>query len=378
MARQTSFGDILASARERKGMDLSTAARKLRIRPDILAAIEDGDFARMPPRGYTTNMVSAYARLVGLNPSEMTRAYRDEAHQFETGRRAPGVRMDYPYGRGGFSLDTGRPSSRDDRSRGGRSARSARSGYGGSRSGRTPSSQPQYTNLVQGRQAPGLLANLSSMLPVVVVGAIIVGLLVLVIVLAFGNRAAPDADTPTVPVSGLPTPAGTDTTGQGQNDATGGGASAPAAQPVAPTSAKFVYTVPEDVTVYIEIIQDGKTLEAGNVSGPKTSEYTVTNTLKFVLSGDDDEVAAVKATVDGEEVTPVDQNGRGVFTYTVNFEEVLENWKRANGVTGASSADNPDASGSDETSDGSNSTSDDSQGDDSDPDAASDPEDSSN
>ena len=40
-------------ARERKGLDLATAARKLRIRPDILRAIEDGDFARMPPRGYT-------------------------------------------------------------------------------------------------------------------------------------------------------------------------------------------------------------------------------------------------------------------------------------------------------------------------------------
>ena len=36
MARQTSFGEALAHARERKGLDLSTAARKLRIRPDIL------------------------------------------------------------------------------------------------------------------------------------------------------------------------------------------------------------------------------------------------------------------------------------------------------------------------------------------------------
>lgn len=60
---------------------------KLRIRPDILRAIEEGDFARMPPRGYTSNMVGAYARLVGLNPTEVTRAYREEVYQFETGRR---------------------------------------------------------------------------------------------------------------------------------------------------------------------------------------------------------------------------------------------------------------------------------------------------
>ena len=77
MARQTSFGEALAHARERRGLDLSTAARKLRIRPDILRAIEEGDFARMPPRGYTSNMVAAYARLVGLNPTEVTRAYRE-------------------------------------------------------------------------------------------------------------------------------------------------------------------------------------------------------------------------------------------------------------------------------------------------------------
>lgn len=96
MARQTSFGEALAHARERKGLDLSTAARKLRIRPDILRAIEEGDFARMPPRGYTSNMVGAYARLVGLNPTEVTRAYREEVYQFETGRRPASNRRERP------------------------------------------------------------------------------------------------------------------------------------------------------------------------------------------------------------------------------------------------------------------------------------------
>ena len=344
MARQTSFGGALANARERKGMDLTTAARKLRIRPDILRAIEEGDFSRMPPRGYTTNMVSAYARLVGLNPSEMTRAYRDEASQFETGRRAPGARSQGSYGAGGLAMPSNRSVSRGAGSS--RTDRTGRAGYGSSRSGRAASSQPQYTNLVQGRQAPGLLANLGSMLPIVIVGAVIVGLLVLVIVLAFGNRAAPDADTPTVPVSGLPTPAGTDTTGSNQGAADGTTApAAPTAQPVAPTSAKFTYTVPEGDTVYIEVVQDGKTVEAGNVTGPKTMEYTVTGKLKFVLSGSDDEVKAVETTVDGEKVEATDKNGRGVYTYTVDFEEVLEAWKQANGVTGATGTGSSDAAG---------------------------------
>ena len=56
------FGTILREARERKGYDLATAARRLRIRPDILRAIEEDDFSRMPPRGYARNMVNAYAR----------------------------------------------------------------------------------------------------------------------------------------------------------------------------------------------------------------------------------------------------------------------------------------------------------------------------
>lgn len=227
MARQTSFGEALAHARERKGLDLSTAARKLRIRPDILRAIEEGDFARMPPRGYTSNMVGAYARLVGLNPTEVTRAYREEVYQFETGRRPASNRRERP-------RDAGRtvalPSSRDRGSSRGSyrddyagSPRSGRSGLGGSsaRTGRA-APQPQYTNLVQGRQAPGIAANIGSYLPLIIVGAIIVGLLVLVIVLAFGNRAAPESDVPTVPISGMQNPAGTDTgaANEGGTDAT--------------------------------------------------------------------------------------------------------------------------------------------------------------
>lgn len=341
MARQTSFGEALASARERKGLDLSTAARKLRIRPDILRAIEEGDFARMPPRGYTSNMVGAYARLVGLNPTEMTRAYRDEAYQFETGcrphtsgrrerSRVDGRTTALPATRAGGSA---RGSYRDDYPAAGRSRGAARSNRG--------AAQPQYTNLVQGRQAPGIAANFGSLLPLVVVGAVIVGLLVLVIFLAFGNRAAPESDVPTVPISGMQNPAGTSTGASTSSDA-GDGSNAPTQQPVAPTSAKFSYTVPEGSEVYIEVIQDGKTVEAATVTGPKTGEYDVTGTLKFVLSGDDDAVAGVKLAVDGEDVKAEDQNGRGVYTYTVNFEDVLNDWKRANGAGGASSDEDAD------------------------------------
>lgn len=81
-------GMVLREARERKGYELATVARRLRIRPDILRAIENNDFSLMPPRGYTRNMVNAYARLLGLNPTEIVNMYLDEAyaHQVERAR----------------------------------------------------------------------------------------------------------------------------------------------------------------------------------------------------------------------------------------------------------------------------------------------------
>ena len=51
---QLSFGEVLREARERKGLDIQSVSRRLRVRPDILRAIEESDFSRLPARGYTT------------------------------------------------------------------------------------------------------------------------------------------------------------------------------------------------------------------------------------------------------------------------------------------------------------------------------------
>lgn len=332
---------MLRNARERKGLDLSTAARKLRIRPDILRAIEDGDFARMPPRGYTSNMVGAYARLVGLNPSEVTRAYRDEAYQFETGRRPydrpeRGRSSDrggeWSSGRGGSASRSSRrtetlemPSNRSSRSRGAYGASSGRSSRGAA-------PQPQYTNLVQGRQAPGITANFGSMLPLIIVGAIIVALLVLVIVLAFGNRGGEAEDTPTIPISGMANPAGTDTGSGDANNTT------PSVEPVAPTSAKFTWEVLDGKEAYIEIYKDDKTIMAETVTGPDTGDEDVTDTLRFVTSSPEN----VKIFVDDKEVTLPEPSDRGISSYTVNFEDILDQWRKDNNLPSSSKADDAD------------------------------------
>lgn len=71
------FGDILREARQSTGEDLVSVARKLRIRPDILERIEASDLAGMPPRGYSRNMINAYARYLGLNPTDVVKNYLD-------------------------------------------------------------------------------------------------------------------------------------------------------------------------------------------------------------------------------------------------------------------------------------------------------------
>ncbi len=185
--------------------------------------------------------------------------------------------------------------------------------------------------MVQGRQAPGFTANFGSMLPLLVVGAIILILLIVVLSFAFGNKSAPAEDTPSIPISGMPNPAGTDT-GSDANNPT---PDAPAVQPVAPTSAKFTYKIADGKKVYIEVIVDGKTKEADTVTGPKENSYDVTGTLKFVVSGDP---SSVDLTVDGEKVEPTETKG-GVYSYTVDFATVLEDWRRENGVGGGTSGD---------------------------------------
>ncbi len=83
------FGDILRDARQRTGEDLVSVARKLRIRPDILERIEASDLAGMPPRGYSRNMINAYARYLGLNPTDVVKNYLDSQYraQVENARK---------------------------------------------------------------------------------------------------------------------------------------------------------------------------------------------------------------------------------------------------------------------------------------------------
>lgn len=126
------YGDILRDERERSGYDLNSMSRRLHIRPDILMAIEQSDFDRMPAMGYSKNMVRAYARALHLDERAITDMFLDQAHMHDIGgnRRSgsSGGYTERPSRNRGYSRDLPPRSSysRGDRDRGDR--------YSGSRS----------------------------------------------------------------------------------------------------------------------------------------------------------------------------------------------------------------------------------------------------
>jgi cytoskeletal protein RodZ len=82
LAQQT-FGNRLAEARRRRGLTLEQVHLQLRISPTILEALEVGDFRHMPLKGHARNMVSSYARYLGLDPEDVTKQFLSEYHEFE-------------------------------------------------------------------------------------------------------------------------------------------------------------------------------------------------------------------------------------------------------------------------------------------------------
>lgn len=338
MAPQLTFGAILREAREHKGMEVSTAARRLRIRPDILRSIEAEDFSRMPPRGYTRNMINAYARLVGLNPSEITKMYLDAAYAHQVGQarseQAPDITSGYrrssrtaprSQSRSRQNVDNERPPRQnalgrtlyDDRrtfTRGdydapapSRMRQSER--LHPSRHSAMPSSQ--YTNFYAGPQGNGAM---QSRLPFVIAGVVILVLLIVILFLVFGpkDNQNQEGDT-TVPITGL-----ADTTQTGEE---GQAEQQQQQAPVVPTSVTVEYRVSSSSDAYVEITVDG---------GEPTQTYLAAGTVETVDVTGTWSIATwttdlVQVTVDGE-VVEFTQDGTNIPTCTVDFDAYLDQW----------------------------------------------------
>ncbi len=350
---QMAFGSILREARERKGMDVQSAARKLRIRPDILRAIENNDFSRMPPRGYTRNMVNAYARLVGLNPSEMTRMFLDEQYAYQVGRSRSEAdspthvsgRKSVSSSRGGRgqqrasredqregsgrrrSADGRPPRSSSDRPRGRQhsdgyreslASRAARADESARRGKIGSTLTTQFTNFYSGSASLSGHSGQSTRAPYLIVAAVILVLLVVIIAMAFGNHGSSGSqDVPKVPVTGV-----TDTSADGSGSSSTENESQTAAATVTvPTSVKVEYKLASGQQAYVVITNDDESTEA-MLTGPVDETVEVSGTWSLASYVSD----AFTITMDGKEVSFEVDSTTGMPTATVSFADYLQTW----------------------------------------------------
>lgn len=71
-------GQDLRAARLRRGEDIATAARILKIRKDHLEALEEDRFSALPGRAYAVGFVRAYAAHLGLDPLQTAERFKQE------------------------------------------------------------------------------------------------------------------------------------------------------------------------------------------------------------------------------------------------------------------------------------------------------------
>lgn len=72
------LGEVLLSARLRRGVDLERAQRDTKIRARYLAALEAGDFRELPGTVYTKGFLRNYAQYLELDPDAIVDLYRRE------------------------------------------------------------------------------------------------------------------------------------------------------------------------------------------------------------------------------------------------------------------------------------------------------------
>ena len=382
---QITSGSVLRETRERKNYDLTTVARRLRIRPDILRAIEGSDFSAMPPRGYTRNMVNAYARFLGLNPTEIVNMYLDEAYAYQVEKArgaAPGSGfvMEGSYQRRprlglrsnrddiGERADSKRGSlqeadddvqyasstrnrtrhlyddrtqyahdgygvTRDSTSRAGRSSRdflSHHSGYSAASSTSATSSAPAR----YGRTERRLGRDRS-----IRVGETPMQYSAPRFPRIFQSRAAVIAAVALVVlvivviaffIAGNNNKNEVEDVSQlpvsGISDTTGTDEAAEAKEAqveIAPTSARVMYSVDSGDDCYVEIYTDGELTSNELLSGPVQETVEVKGTWTITTWSAD----TIKITVDGAEVQMASsEEYGGMYAYTVDFAKILEEW----------------------------------------------------
>ena len=77
------IGNLLAKRRKELGLSIDKAAEATKLRRHVIEAFEYTDFDAMPPKGYARASMGSYARYLGLNTSEVLRAFDEQLAEYE-------------------------------------------------------------------------------------------------------------------------------------------------------------------------------------------------------------------------------------------------------------------------------------------------------
>ncbi len=73
------LGRVLKRARMATGLDIPDVAQRLRIRPEYLEALEEGDHGKLPGRVYAIGFVRTYSSFLGLDSAVAIERFKSEA-----------------------------------------------------------------------------------------------------------------------------------------------------------------------------------------------------------------------------------------------------------------------------------------------------------
>lgn len=79
VGESSGLGRVLRRARLATGYDIPSVAQRLRIRPEYLEALEEGDHAKLPGRVYAIGFVRTYSNFLGLDSAVAIERFKSEA-----------------------------------------------------------------------------------------------------------------------------------------------------------------------------------------------------------------------------------------------------------------------------------------------------------
>lgn len=83
------FGRHLLRERELRGLGREEVARRTKLAPAVVEALESGDAGRMPPRAYLLGYLRGYAAAVGLDPDDVVLRWQEAEGRAEPAGAAP-------------------------------------------------------------------------------------------------------------------------------------------------------------------------------------------------------------------------------------------------------------------------------------------------